>query len=143
MQPRLTLVTLGVKDVAQSRRFYEKGLGWNISPLSQEEVCFIQTGGMVLSLYSRASLARDMEVKDDGARFSGITLAYNTHTREEVDDVMATAKAAGATIIKPAHDIFWGGYVGFFADPDGHIWEVAWNPQFTLDATGNMLLPSS
>src|SRR5919106_4423443 len=130
MEQRLSLVTLGVADLDRSRRFYET-LGWRRSN-KEAEVVFFQAGGMVLALWSRDSLAEDARVPAAGSGFRGIALAYNTRTRDEVDTVLAEAKAAGAEILKPAEDAFWGGYTGYFADPDGHLWEVAWNPDWTI-----------
>lgn len=143
MEPRLSLVTLGVEDLARSRRFYEQGLGWKPSSAGDHEnVVFYPLGGMALALYGRAALAADANLKDTGSNgFGGITLAHNVRTREEVDAVLARARQAGARILKPAQDVFWGGYSGYFADPDGHPWEVAWNPHFKLAADGSLQLP--
>ncbi|CAO3416624.1 VOC family protein [Azospirillum doebereinerae] len=142
MEPRISLVTLGVADLARSRRFYEQGLGWTPSPAGNDNVTFYQLGGMALGLFGRAALAEDAHLPDAGdpARFGGITLAQNVRSKAEVDSVLALAERAGARILKPGQDVFWGGYSGYFADPDGHPWEIAWNPFFTLDATGNMTL---
>ena len=140
MEQRLSLVTLGVADLDRSRRFYE-ALGWRRSG-DQPEVAFFQAGGMVLALWSREQLAADANVPAAGSGFSGIALAYNARSREEVDAVLAEAKAAGAAIPKPAEDTFWGGYAGYFADPDGHLWEVAWNPHWTLAEDGSVRLGS-
>lgn len=140
MEQRLTLITLGVADLARSRAFYEK-LGWTRAARGAEGVAFFQAGGVVLSLYPRADLAKDAELSPDGAGFPGFSLAYNARTRDEVDAVLAEAVAAGGTLVKPAYDIFWGGYVGFFKDPDGFLWEVAWNPTFPLTEDGALVLP--
>ncbi len=142
MEQRLTLITLGVADLARSRRFYLDGLGWTASSAGNEHVVFIAAGGVVLGLYGRAALAEDMRVAAEGRGFAGFSLAHNVRTREEVDRVLAQAQAAGATVLKPAEEAFWGGYSGYFADPDGHPWEVAWNPFFPLDADGRVLLPA-
>ncbi len=139
MEQRLSLVTLGVADLERARRFYEEGLGWRRRN-AHAEVVFFQIGGAVLALWSRAALAADARLPDSGVSFGGIALAYNTRSREEVDQVLAEAKAAGATILKPAEDAFWGGYSGYFADPDGHPWEVAWNPEWTLLEDGSVRL---
>jgi uncharacterized protein len=138
MEQRLSLVTLGVGDLERSRRFYE-ALGWRRSG-DQAEVVFFQAGGMVLALWTRAALAEDARVPAAGSGFRGIALAYNTRSREEVDLVLDEAKAAGATIPKPAEEVFWGGYAGYFADPDGHLWEVAWNPHWTIAEDGSVRL---
>ena len=139
MEQRLSLVTLGVADLERARRFYEDGLGWRRGN-AHAEVVFFQIGGAVLALWSRHELAADARLPDAGSGFGGIALAYNTRTREEVDRVLAEAEAAGGTILKPAQDTFWGGYAGYFADPDGHPWEVAWNPGWTLLEDGSVRL---
>ena len=139
MEQRLSLVTLGVADLERARRFYEDGLGWRRGN-DHEEVAFYQLGGMVLALWGRETLAEDARVPGGGEGFGGIALAYNARTCEEVDAVLAEAEAAGATILKPAEHAFWGGYSGYFADPDGHLWEVAWNPDWTLAEDGSVRL---
>jgi catechol 2,3-dioxygenase-like lactoylglutathione lyase family enzyme len=138
MEQRLSLVTLGVADLDRSRRFYE-ALGWQRHG-AHAEVVFFQAGGMVLALWSRESLAADARLSPAGSGFRGMALAYNTRTREEVDAVLAEARAAGATLPKPAEDAFWGGYSGYFADPDGHLWEVAWNPEWKMAEDGSIQL---
>ena len=140
MEQRLSLITLGVADVARSRRFYE-ALGGRASGASQEDVTFFQAGGMALALWGRDDLARDAEVPYDSG-FGGVALAYNARSRAEVDDVIEQARTAGARILRPARDTFYGGYAGYFADLDGHPWEVAWNPHFPLDADGSLRLPA-
>ena len=139
MEQRLSLVTLGVADLERARRFYEDGLGWRRGN-NHPEVVFFQIGGAVLALWRRDALAKDAGLPDAGSGFGGITLAYNARTREEVDAVLAEAEAAGANILKPAEDAFWGGYSGYFADPDGHVWEVAWNPEWTIADDGSVRL---
>lgn len=142
MEQRLSVVTLGVADLEAARRFYEDGLGWRRGN-RHAEVVFFQLPGMVLALFSRASLAADAGLPPEAAAphlFGGITLAYCARSREEVDSVLAQAQAAGARILKPAEDAFWGGYSGYFADPDGHPWEVAWNPEWELDEEGRVSL---
>jgi uncharacterized glyoxalase superfamily protein PhnB len=139
MEQRLSLVTLGVADLGRACRFYEEGLGWRRSN-DHAEVAFYQLPGMVLALWGRDALAKDARLSDPGSGFGGIALAYNARSREEVDTVLAEAAAAGARILKPAKDAFWGGYSGYFADPDGHPWEVAWNPQWTIAADGSVSL---
>jgi uncharacterized protein len=138
MEQRLSLVTLGVGDLGCARRFYEEGLGWRRGN-DHPEVAFYQLGGMVLALWGREALAQDAHLPDAGGS-GGIALAYNTRTREEVDVVLAEAAAAGAKILKPAADTLWGGYSGYFADPDGHPWEVAWNPEWTIAEDGSVRL---
>jgi len=138
MEQRLSLVTLGVADLDRSRRFYE-ALGWRRHG-AHAEVVFFQAGGLVLALWSREALAADARLPAEGSGFAGIALAYNTRSRKEVDAVLDEAKAAGATIPKPAEDAVWGGYTGYFADPDGHLWEVAWNPDWTMAEDGSVRL---
>lgn len=140
MQPRLCFVTLGVADVARSRAFYEK-LGFKPSSASTEAVCFMQANGVVLALWGRAALAEDAGVADGGGGSGGVALAHNVTTKPEVDAVMAEAVAAGASVTRAAADVFWGGYTGYFADPDGHLWEVAYNPFMPLDDKGHVTLP--
>jgi catechol 2,3-dioxygenase-like lactoylglutathione lyase family enzyme len=139
MEPRISLVTLGVADMGRARRFYE-ALGWRASGPG-EGVTFFQAGGMILSLYGRAALAEDAHLLAEGAGFGGATLGYNVRERADVDRTLEEARAAGATILKPAEDVFWGGYSGYFADPDGHPWEVAWNPHFPILDDGTIRLP--
>ena len=142
MEPRLSLLTLGVDDVARSRRFYE-ALGFVASGPSNEDVAFFMAGGVVLSLYSRAALLRDTGLSDGKPGFSGITLAHNVRSEPDVAAVLAEAVAAGGRLVKAAHKVFWGGTIGYFADPDGHLWEVAYNPDFPFDAAGNLQLPAA
>lgn len=139
MEPRLSLVTLGVNDVAKSRAFYE-ALGFKAGSASQESVTFLDAGGVVLGLYGRAALAEDATVADSERGFSGVALAHNARSEADVDAVLAEAVAAGGTLIKPAEKVFWGGYSGYFADPDGHLWEVAYNPYFKFGADGRIEL---
>ena len=139
LEPRLSLVTLGVADLTRAREFYE-ALGFTASPASQESVTFFQLGGMALGLFSRAALAEDAHVDNSEPGFSGITLAYNCHSEGEVDAVFAHALGCGATLKKQPQKVFWGGYSGYFADPDGHLWEIAFNPFFPLDAEGRLSL---
>ncbi len=140
MEQRISLITLGVKDLQRSREFYER-LGWQRSMKDTEGVVFFQAGGMVMSLYPREELAKDAGVSGDGEGFSGMALAYNARTQEEVDAVLANAVGAGGTMVKSACEAFWGGYSGYFADPDGFLWEVAWNPSFRIEADGSVRLP--
>ncbi len=141
MEPRISLITLGVSDMAASRAFYER-LGWRASNISNDNVTFFQAGSLVFGLYGHAALAEDAQVADTGMPgFRGVSLAYNGRDKAEVDAVMADAEAAGARILKPAQEVFWGGYSGYFADPDGHLWEVAWNPGFDIADDGEVALP--
>ena len=145
MEQRFSIVTLGVSDLKRSREFYER-LGWKRSMAQTEGIVFFQAGGMALALYPRNELAKDANVAAYDERFedhgfNGVTLAYNTRIRAEVDVVLAEAKSAGATIQKPAEEAFWRGYSGYFADPDGFLWEVAWNPHFPIAKDGSIQLP--
>ena len=138
--PKLTLVTLGVRSVAESRAFYEK-LGWRASGASQEGVAFFQLGAVVLSVFARADLATDAGVADTPPGFAGISLAQNYASVADVDAAFAAAVEAGATPLRQPSPAFWGGYTGYFADPDGFAWEVAHNPFWPLDETGAVVLP--
>jgi catechol 2,3-dioxygenase-like lactoylglutathione lyase family enzyme len=141
MEPRLSLVTLGVSNLDRSRSFYCDVLGWKPARQSVGDVVFFQAGGVVLALYPRALLAEDARVADAGGReFGGFTLAHNVPGREDVDRVLAEVARRGARILRPAEDAFWGGRMGYFADPDGNPWEVAWNPGFPMDAEGTVRL---
>ena len=140
MQARINIVTLGVTDMKRARAFYEK-LGWKASAASQEAVTFFQGNGTVLALFGRSALAHDANVADQPTGFAGVTLAYTADSKTDVDTVFAHALACGAKPLKQPQDVFWGGYSGYFADPDGHMWEVAWNPFFPHDAEGRILLP--
>lgn len=140
MEPRLSLVTLGVADVALARRFYEE-LGFKASSASQESVAFLTGGSVVLSLYGRAALAEDAQVENSATGFGGITLAHNVRSEPEVAMVLARAVAAGAALVKPAQKVVWGGTSGYFKDLDGHLWEVAHNPFFPIDSDGRLQLP--
>lgn len=141
MESRITLLTLGVSDLQRSVSFYRDGLGFRLSSASTGDVAFFHTGGVVLALYPRHLLAEDASVADTPSGFSGIAIAHNVREREQVDAVLAEAERAGATIRKPAQDAFWGGRSGYFSDPDGHLWEVAWNPGLPLGPDGTMTLP--
>ena len=138
---RLTLVTLGVADVARATSFYE-ALGWRKSSASQDEVSFFQLGGLALSVFGRQSLADDATVGSEGSGFSGISLAINLESEAEVDRVAAEWVSCGGTLVKQPERVFWGGYSGYVKDPDGHLWELAYNPGFALLPDGSMQLPS-
>jgi catechol 2,3-dioxygenase-like lactoylglutathione lyase family enzyme len=135
MRPSITLVTLAVADLERSLRFYRDGLGWPSEGVVGKEfehgaVAFFDLeGGLRLALWPRASLAHDSGLPTAAGSPTQFCLAHNVRTREEVDAVMAQARSAGASITKQPHDTFYGGYAGYFQDPDGHLWEVAWNPQ--------------
>ncbi len=142
MEPRISLITLGVEDLARSRAFYEK-LGWTAHAQSNDDVVFFQAGGSIFGLYGRAALAQDAAVEDTPSGFRGVSLAYNARDRAEVDAVLKEAVAAGGNLIKAAEEVFWGGYSGYFADPDGHLWEVAQNPFWTIAADGTIDLDAA
>jgi len=137
---RLSLVTLGVEDVARSRAFYGR-LGWRAADFDSTEVAFFDMNGVILALYGREPLAEDAAVPAAGSGFRATAMAINLASEAEVDAVLAEAAAAGGTITQPARQVFWGGYAGYFADPDGHLWEVAFNPFWPLDAQGRPRLP--
>lgn len=142
MDPRISIVTLGVRDLQRSVAFYRDGLGWPLSTSkSDDDIAFFRTGGIVLALYGHDALAEDATVAPESSGFRGVTLAQNAPSRGAVDAAFAAAEAAGATIIKRPREVFWGGYSGYFADPDGHLWEVAHNPGFPLDEDGAIVLP--
>ena len=141
MKPRINLVTLGVTDMVQSRRFYER-LGFVASGASNPHVTFFDANGLVLGLFGHAALAKDAHaIPGTTSQFRGVSLAWNAESEAAVDAILKHAQDAGATITKPAEKVFWGGYSGYFADPDGHLWEVAYNPGFPLDAEGHIQLP--
>ncbi len=133
MEPRISIITLGVNDLPRAVEFYRDGLGLPLYDENTESIAFFQNRGTWLALYPREALAADVGIDAQGSGFSGVTLAHNVRTREEVDGLLDTAVDVGATLIKPAEDTFWGGYSGYFADPEGHLWEVAWNPHFWIE----------
>lgn len=141
MRQKLNLITLGVADFQKSVDFYEKGLGWKKSAASVEELALFPLGGMVLALHPRTALAEDATVSPNGSGFSGLTISYNAKSEKEVDEVLDKIKNLGATIIKPAQKVYWGGYSGYFKDLDGHLFEVAYNPFWELDENDNIKLP--
>ncbi|GAA1670942.1 glyoxalase [Mycolicibacterium murale] len=138
MDQRVSLITLGVDDLARSRAFFEQGLGWTPTAV-HDEVAFYQLPGIALGLFGRSDLAADARHPVDGT-FSGITIAVNQRGVADVDRVFAEAAAAGATIVKPPEHTEWGGYSGYFADLDGHLWEIACNPQWTINDDGSITL---
>jgi uncharacterized protein len=139
MEQRVSLITLGVRDLARARAFYE-ALGWTTRAAPQDDVAFFQAGGMVVALWDRAQLAEDSGVEDSGG-WGGVTLAHNVRSPGEVDAVIEEARAAGAGIVREPAETFWGGYSAAFTDPDGHPWEVAHNPRWTIREDGSVELP--
>jgi predicted lactoylglutathione lyase len=139
VQQRLSVVTLGVSDLANARAFYE-ALGWTTRAKPEDDVVFFQAGGMVVALWDRGLLAEDSAITHDPGGWGGVTLAHNVGSPEEVDAVIEQARAAGATIGRPGAATFWGGYSGLFIDPDGHPWEVAHNPHWQLGEDGSVTL---
>jgi predicted lactoylglutathione lyase len=139
MEQRVSLITLGVRDLARARAFYE-AIGWSSGAAPEDDVVFFQTGSMIVALWDRERLAQDSGVADAGG-WGGVTFAYNVRTPAEVDVVIEEARAAGATIARDGAGTFWGGYSGVFIDPDGHPWEVAHNPRWQLGADGSVRLP--
>jgi len=135
---RISLVTLGVGDLARARTFYA-GLGWHGQEV--EETVFFQAGAMALVLWDRGKLAADSGLTATGSGFDGVTLAQNVRSEGEVDEIVAAARDAGATVTRAPAPTFYGGYAGVFLDPDGHAWEIAFNPGFTLDDDGALVLP--
>lgn len=131
MKPKMSIVTLGVADVRRAAAFY-KALGFRVHRREDEDHVMFRMEGTWLAVFPRAALAADAAVSADGGGFSGVTLAHCVTSREAVDATLDEARAAGATVVKPACDAEWGGYSGYFADPDGHLWEVAWNPHTDL-----------
>jgi catechol 2,3-dioxygenase-like lactoylglutathione lyase family enzyme len=140
MDPRLSILTLGVADLDRARRFYRDGLGLPVHT-DMDAIVFFDLnddeGGVLLAIHPREALAEDATVPPAGDGFSGITLAHNVAAKADVDDVLQEAVDAGATLVKPAADTAWGGYSGYFADPDGHLWEVAWNPHLPLPSSAS------
>lgn len=140
-EPRVSLITLAVDDLQRVASFYEV-LGWRRSAPGGEEVAFFQLGSIVLAVWSREELAADASIPAEGSGFRGVALAYNVRTSTEVDAALDAVLAAGGTVTRPAHDAFWGGRTGYFTDPGGNLWEVAWNPGFAMDDGGGVHLPA-
>lgn len=140
MPQRLSMVTLGVEDLPRSRAFYER-LGFVASSFESDAVAFFDMGGTVLALFGRAALAEDANMPQEGQGFRAVSCAINVESETAVDRALALARECGARITQPARQVFWGGYSGYFADPDGHLWEVAFNPIFPLDENGRVRIP--
>ena len=140
MNQHLHIVTLGVSDLKRSHEFYSQTLGWKPANATSEAISFFQAGGVVLALFPREELAKDALVPSEGHGFTGFTLAYNTKSEAEVDELIRDLKAKGVRILKEPQKVSWGGYSSYFADPDGNCWEVAYNPFFPFDENGNLKL---
>ena len=143
MEPRVSLLTLGVNDLQRAVAFYRDGLGWPKSEVGGDEVAFFKTGGVVIAFFPRVSFAADAGIDVDDVEhgaFARVSLAHNVAEEGQVDSVLEEAAEAGATIVKEAQEIFFGRH-GFFADPEGFLWEVAWNPSFPMGADGSIELP--
>ncbi len=133
MEPRISIITLGVQDLDRSIRFYRDGLGLPLMEGYEGQIAFFELSGTRLALYPRESLAADANQLPEGEGFQGITIAHNVRSREEVDRLISTASSAGAQVVKEAQDADWGGYSSYFKDPDGFLWEIAWNPYFNIE----------
>jgi len=141
MTPRINFVTLGVADIARSRAFYER-LGLKASSAGNDSVAFFDANGVVLALFGHQALADDAHIHaGEAPAYRGLALAWNAASEADADRIMAHALSCGATPVKAMEKVFWGGYSGYFADPDGHLWEIAYNPFFPLDAAGRVRLP--
>jgi hypothetical protein len=140
MQQSISFITLGVNDLARSRAFYT-ALGWTESSASKPEIAFFKAGTVVFALFQRVALAEDANVPSAGSGFQGFTLAHNVASEDAVNKTLEQAVAAGASLARPGDKVFWGGFRGYFADPDGFLWEVCCNPVFPLDAQGRVQLP--
>ncbi len=139
MRQKLNLITLGVADIERSAAFYEK-LGWRRSDKSVEGLVLFPLGGMVLALHPREELAADTTLEYQPSEFSGITISYNAGSEQEVDEILARVAELGATVVKPAQKVYWGGYSGYFKDLDGFLFEVAYNPFWELNENGDLML---
>ena len=133
MEPRINIITLGVSDLSVSSAFYENKFGWQRSDMSNENIIFYELRGMLLALYNRNELAKDASVAPESYGFKGFTLAYNVTSEEEVDQLIYNLKSKGVSIIKKPQKAFWGGYSGYISDPDGNLWEIAYNPYLNID----------
>ena len=138
VEQRVSLITLGVRDLARARAFYE-ALGWHTNAAPEDDVVFFQTAGMVVALWGRDELAKDTAVEDTGG-WGGVTLAHNVRSPSEVDAVLDEVRGAGGTVVRDGAETFWGGYSGAFVDPEGHAWEVAHNPHWTIEPDGSITI---
>src|SRR5262245_57232890 len=142
MEPRISIVTLGVRDLERSYEFYHRGLGFPTTRKPEQGIIFFQTQGVCLALYPKNKLALDVspDFPNERGAFSGMTLAHNTKTKAEVDEILGRAEKAGGTILKPPQIAEWGGYSGYFSDPDGYLWEVAWSDDWQFNADGSLVI---
>ena len=132
------MLSLGVENLEKATKFYENTLGWEKTEASNESISFFRLNGILLGLYGWEPLAEDAGISSEGVGFRGVAIAHNTRSKEEVDAIFAELREKRVTIVKPPEEVFWGGYSGYFSDPDGHLWEVAWNPFLPLDEHGNV-----
>ena len=139
MEQRLTYITLGVSDLKAASIFYEKKLGWKRSKSSMGDIVFFTLNGFILALYPRHELAKDATVPAKGSGFKGVTFSHNLGSEKEVDKLVASLKKKGVKVVKPPQKVFWGGYSSYIADPDGNLWEIAYNPYLKLDKKGNVI----
>ena len=139
MEQRLTFITLGVNNLEVSRTFYEKVFGWKPDPSSSGDVVFFKLNGIMLSLFPREELANDAGVSSKGSGFKPFSLAYNVRSEKEVDEIVADLKSKGVVVLKSPQKAFWGGYTSYVADPDGNLWEIAYNPYIEFDKSGNVI----
>lgn len=137
MEQRVTIIGIGVSDLKTLTAFYEHKFNWTKTKSSTDTISFFQLNGVLLSLYPRTELAKDAGVDSEGSGFKGFSLAYNTKSKEEVDNIIKNLRDNGVEIVKEPEEVFWGGYSGYVADPDGNLWEIAFNPFLTLDEHGN------
>jgi hypothetical protein len=142
MEPRIHIITLGVEDLERAYDFYHKGLGFPTTRKPESGIIFFQTGGVCLALYPADELAKDVadDFPAERSRFPGITLAYNARSKEQVDEILQGAVDSGGKLEKPAQDVFWGGYSGYFSDPDGYLWEVAYADSWTFHPDGSLVI---
>lgn len=138
MEQRLTLVSLGVSDLEYSTRFYQKSFGWVKHAGSNDHITFFQLNGILFGLYPRDLLAEDAKVSPKGSGFNGFTLTHNARSKQDVDELFRLLAGRGVQVVKPPEETDWGGYSGYLADPDGHLWEIAYNPFLPLDEVGNV-----
>lgn len=140
MRQKFNLITLGVDDFQKSLNFYENGLGWKKSEKSLDELALFDLGGIFLALHPRTELSKDTTLEYQSTSFSGLTISHNTRSEKEVDEIIGKVEQLGATIVRSAQKVYWGGYSAFFKDPDGYLFEVAYNPFWLLDENDNLVL---